>query len=56
MIRRVRQPTLAMVAGSFSLSASIVVGVIVARTTGRSRDRLIDGAIVQRDFVTRSIF
>jgi hypothetical protein len=56
MIRRVREPTLAMVAGSCSLSTSMVAGVVIARTSGRSRNRLADGAIVQRDFVTRSIF
>lgn len=55
MIRRVREPTLAMVAGSFSLSASMVVGVLVARTSGRSRDRLADGGIVHRDFDLRSM-
>ncbi|MGA0873032.1 MAG: hypothetical protein ACO3SJ_09170, partial [Phycisphaerales bacterium] len=56
MIRRVREPALAMVAGSFSLSASIVVGVIVARTSGRSRDRLADGPVVVRDRTMHSIF
>jgi hypothetical protein len=56
MIRRVREPALAMVAGSFSLSASIVVGVIVARTSGRSRDRLADGPVVFRDRTMHSIF
>ncbi|MGA1708101.1 MAG: hypothetical protein ACO4CI_05355, partial [Phycisphaerales bacterium] len=56
MIRRVREPTLAMIAGSVSLSASIVVGVIVARTSGRSRDRLADGPVVVRDRTMHSIF
>jgi hypothetical protein len=56
MIRRVREPTLAMIAGSVSLSASIVVGVLVARTSGRSRDRLADGPVVIRDRTVHSAF
>lgn len=56
MIRRVREPTLAMVAGSFSLSASIVVGVVIARTSSRSRHRLADGPVVFRDRPVHSTF
>lgn len=56
MIRRVREPTLAMVAGSFTLSGSIVAGVLIARTSGLSRRLPDQGPIVHRDTTVGSAF
>jgi MFS family permease len=56
MIRRVREPMLAMVVGSFTLSASIVAGVVIARTAGLPRRLPERGPVVHRDTSVRSAF
>lgn len=56
MIRRVREPRLAMVAGSLTLSGSIAIGVVVARVAGRGRSMSIEATVVQRDPSPRSAY
>ena len=56
MIRRVREPMLAMVLGSFTLSASIVAGVVIARTAGLPRQPRDGAPLVHRDPSTGSAF
>lgn len=56
MIRRVREPVVAMVLGSFTLSASIVAGVVIARTAGLPRQPRDGAPLVHRDPSTGSAF
>lgn len=49
MIRRVREPTLAMVAGSFTLSGGVFAGTILAQRPGRRRESRADLPILHRD-------